>query len=189
VLWNRASAIDGGTYVIAATSPGHAEWRTSVEIPVSEGKLEVEVPRLAAAPVKVDPTPISVTAPPPTEPPPSASPFTLQRKLAVGAAGVGVVALVAGIAFGAQSGGFEDDAYALCPDPGVGCNEASQAQDLLDRARARATMANISFGAAGLMVIGSAVLWLTGAPKVESRSSVSAHLTPRSAELEVMVRF
>ena len=45
---------------------------------------------------------------------------------------------------------------------------------LVDRAASRARLANISFGVAGAAVIGAAVLWFTGAPRVrEARIAIT----------------
>ena len=61
----------------------------------------------------------------------------------------------------------QHDAFALCPDPAVGCEGARSAQDLIGSARSQALVANLAFGAAAAAAIGAGVLWFTGAPDAE----------------------
>src|SRR5206468_2704026 len=100
--------------------------------------------------------------------------FTGRRKLALAAAGAGVVAAGAGIALGLRAGQLDDDAYALCPSPSSPCSEALEANDLNRRARSRALQANLAYGVAAGAAAAAAILWLTGAP--ESRVAVTPHL-------------
>jgi len=169
-------AIPPGEHAIVVRAPGFQERELKVPAERPEGyEVVVELAR--------------VVPPPPPPPPPKL--FTGRRKLAVAAAGVGVVALGAGVVMGLQAKGLDDDAYKLCPSPAVACPDALEANDLNSRGRSRALTANIAFGVAGGAAIAAAVLWFTGAP--ESRSAERrVSVTPRlggGAGLDLAVRF
>jgi hypothetical protein len=195
-LWNRAIPVDGGTYVISGRAPGHEEWSTTVEVPKQLGKVSVEVPRFKElAKLVTSPTPNAETPQPDGEPVdevPGETPslFTPKRKLAVGVAAVGVVALAGGIVFGMQAKGYEDDAFALCPNPATACPDGNRANDLISKGDSRAMLANISFGVGAAAIIGGGVLWFLGAP---TSSEATVAVTPRggksSAGLDLTVRF
>jgi hypothetical protein len=53
--WNRAMPIDGGTYQITARAPGNAAWTSSVTIAPERDVKAVEIPRLKAAELGVEP--------------------------------------------------------------------------------------------------------------------------------------
>ncbi len=177
-LWNRAVPVDGGSGVVGGRAPGHEVWSTTVEVPVELGKISVEVPRFKElAKLVQSPTPVTpVMTQPAVAETHEPSMFTTRRKIALGVAGVGVVAVVAAVVLGVQAKGFEDDAYALCPDPAVPCRDSARANDLIESGRSRALGANVAYGVAAGATIGAAVLWFTGAPaRRESRVSVTAH--------------
>ncbi|MEZ4402228.1 MAG: hypothetical protein R3B06_19545 [Kofleriaceae bacterium] len=188
-LWNRAAPVDGGSYTIVGHAPGHEAWQTTVEVADAKDKVSVEVPRFKEIKKLVDPVDKPRVGPAPLVTGPTEAPSSLtgKRKLALGLAGVGLVAIGGGVAFGLQAKGFEDDAYALCPDPATPCADAARAQDLSDKSASRALLANIGYGVGGAAVIGAAVLWFTGGP---SRSSDQVAVTPRlgSAFTGVTVR-
>lgn len=85
-----------------------------------------------------------------------------RRKLALGAAGLGVAAAGAGVALGLRAGRLDDDANKLCPAPSEPCADAAAANNLNVRARSSALAANVAFGVAGGAAITAAVLWLAG---------------------------
>ncbi len=163
-LWNRAMPIDGGSYEIAASAPGHEQWSTKIEIPLEQGSATVDVPKFKAIIVVPEDEPAPDDQPeddPILETRPGAT-FTGQRKAAIGVGAIGVAALVAGGVLGVTAKGFHDDARALCP--GNPCEEFEAANELESRATSRALFANISYGVGAVAVIGAAILWLTGAP-------------------------
>jgi hypothetical protein len=186
-LWNRAVPVDGATYVITGRAPGHEEWSTTVQVPNESGKVSVEVPRFKEL-AKL------VTPPTPPQPEgeeeevaetPSQGMFTTKRKVAIGVGAVGVAAIGAGVFFGLQAKGFEDDAFALCPNPMTPCADGNRANDLIKKGESRAMLANITLGVGAAAVIGAGVLWFLGAP-VESGNVA---VMPRTNGLDVMVRF
>ncbi len=175
-FWNRAMPIDGGTYKIEASAPGHEAWSTSVEIPLEQGAAHVDVPKFKAI---LEPPPDD-SPPPPDDPEPRVETRTVagptltgRRKLAIGVGALGVAGLVAGGVLGYIAKGLEDDANALCPEEA--CDDATEANALVSRAESRAMFANISYGVGAVAVLGAAVLWLTGAP-----DSVTITATPDS---------
>ncbi|MBZ0234471.1 MAG: hypothetical protein K8M05_19225, partial [Deltaproteobacteria bacterium] len=56
-LWNRATPVDGGAYVIEGRAPGHEAWRTTIEIDQASERAAVEVPRFKVLRVLVSPSP------------------------------------------------------------------------------------------------------------------------------------
>jgi hypothetical protein len=194
VLWNRAIPVDGGSYVIAGHAPGHEEWSTKVEVPKESGKISVEVPRFKDIKKLIAPDPTATkTEPEPLdeeEPTPAPSMFTTKRKIAVGVAGLGVAALAVGVVMGIQAKGFEDDAYALCPNPATPCADGDRATELTDKGHSRALVANISYGVGAAALIGAGALWFLGAP---TNTEATVALTPRAgagtAAIDLTVRF
>ncbi len=194
-LWNRAAPVDGGVYTITGHAPGHEEWSTTVEVAAESDKASIEVPRFKELRKLVE------TPPPPPgggggtggggeiDQPPT-SMFTPRRKIALGLAGVGVLGLAGGLVFGTQAKGLENEAFDLCPDPGVPCADAPAAQQKIDDGHSKAVLANVAFGVAGAAAIGAAVLWFTGAPKAEpARVGVHPTVRPGYSGIDVLVRF
>lgn len=186
-LWNRAIPIDGGTYVIAGRAPGHEQWSTTVQVPAELGKISVEVPRfkelskLVASQAAADNSDAVADDESATS-----SMFTSKRKLALGIAAVGIATLAGGVVLGLQAKNFENDAYALCPDPMSPCAESDQANALISKGESRAMFANISYGVGAAALIGAGVLWFVGAP-AEPTSRVA--VTARGNGFDLTVRF
>ncbi len=171
-LWNRAIPVDGGTYVLVGKAEGYEVWTANVTVANEAGMARIEVPRIKISPAKTAPT--APTAPTTAEDssddddgepvaPPSA--FTTRRKVAVGVAGVAVVAAAGGALLGMQAKKLKDEAYDLCPDAATPCAGAADAQAKLSTGRDRALLANIGFGVAGAALVGAVVLWFTGGPE------------------------
>lgn len=55
--WDRVLPVDGGTYRIAATAPGHAPWSTSIDVRGERDHGVVDIPRLA----EIESVPASAT--------------------------------------------------------------------------------------------------------------------------------
>lgn len=144
-------------------------------------------------PTDRDGTPVAVPIPPMDRPPPTsprlpsdAAPSTradavtgapggvwsTKRKIAVGTATTGVLALAAGAILGSSARSRENDAHALCGDPQLTCDASAHANDLLRSGHNLAIDANIAFGAAAVATIAAGVLWFTGAPESHPRVAV-----------------
>jgi len=119
-------------------------------------------------------------------PPVAIGQFTLRRKLAVISGSASLVALAGGVILGVQSKHLDHDAFTRCPSPTAPCRLASEADDLNQRARTRATQANIAYGVSAGAAIAAGVLWLIGAP--ESRLAVTPSVGA-VAGLDLAVRF
>jgi hypothetical protein len=201
ILWNRELPVDGGDYVIAGRAPDHEDWQDTAHVPIEGARITIKVPRLGERmkPIAAPPSPPSsplASLPPRTEalgPPAAPAPgmFTLRRKIAIGAAGISVAAVVVGAVVGESSRTKTNDAFKLCPDPAMTCVHADQANALIESSRRRSLEANIAFGAGAVAAIAAGVLWLTGAPDTESprRVGVVPRVAPGEAALVIQTRF
>ncbi len=168
LLWNRGAPVDGGDYVVSGRAPGHEEWSTKVTVKPEGDKVSVEVPRFKE---------LKQLAPPPggglgaelvdddlgpSGPIDRPAMLTTRRKIALGVAGASVVVLVAGAITGSQAKGLEADAHDVCQLRV--CVDHAEANGLLEDARAKAKVANLSYALAALAGVGAGVLWMTGGP-------------------------
>jgi hypothetical protein len=184
-LWNRGAPVDGGEYTIAGRAPGHEEWSTKVSVPPEGGKVSVEVPRFKE---------LKQLAPPPDdramfsdELDDRPSMLTGRRKLALGVAGAGVVILVGSAVVGTGAKGLESDAQDLCEQ--VVCTDHAEANDMKERARSRARLANIGYGVSAAAGVAAAVLWFTGGPSRGDPLAVVPAFGPGTAGAVVQGRF
>ena len=199
VLWNRPQPVDGGDYVITARAPDHEDWQTTVHVAVMGARVSIEVPRLKELSKEISlvpSTPVSATPVSATEPsdPGGARPhrlFTPRRKISIGLAGAGVVSLVLGAVLGSSANGKQDDAFRLCPDPAIPCEQGDRANALIQSSHSRALEANIAFGIAAGAAVAAGVLWFTGAPTDDNaaRVSVAPSLLPGGPSVVVVGRF
>ncbi len=176
-VWDGKIAVPPGAHALVARAPGFQDGK--IAIPAERGagyKLAIKLERVAAP--RPEPTVTATTAP---------GRLTGRRKLALAAGGIGVAALGAGVVLGLQSGRLEDTAYALCESLSSPCQDAPEANRLLERGRSLALQANIAYGVAGGAAIAAAVLWFTGAP--EARVAVTPRLAGAAAGLDLSVRF
>jgi hypothetical protein len=190
--WNRALPIDGGTHTITGRAPGHEAWSTTVTVAPEGDRKAVEVPRFKAIrnPQGGGKTLIIDRTTP--------SPFTPRRKIAVGVAAGGVVALAAGAFLGFRARGLDDDAQTICPQNGE-CTlpEVAAAEAKSADAHRTALYADVAFGVGIAAVATGAVLWLKGAPVVatgddeeeEEGVSFTPTITPSYAGVTAGVRF
>ncbi len=213
--WNTKLPVDGGTYTIIARAPGAPTWTSTIVLATERDVKTVEIPKLE--PKRTDsPATVAVTKPVdtkpgeprPVEPRPvepavtpamtSATPpvvegahsaLTGRRKLALGVAGVGVVAVAIGATFGLSAQTKQKDAQDLCPDPQMPCANAVQATALTKAGHDKAVQANIAFGVGAAALIGAGVLWITGKPDETRRVTVVPHVTRDQSGIAVMGRF
>lgn len=188
-LWTTAIPIDPGVYEISAEAPARKPWRTSVPIDAKLKRRIVAIPALDAAPPAPPPMPPPVAAapvtPPATEPGSAPAPvattvavapvarpgarptWSTTRKVAVGFAAGGAIALGTGAYYGWRSRDLAAQSDERCPT--TAC-EDPEGLRLNDRARAKALRANIAYAAGGAAAVTAVVLWLVGRPEAESRS-------------------
>jgi hypothetical protein len=186
--WNRALPIDGGTHTISGRAPGHETWSTTVEIAPEADKQSVEVPRFKAIRNPRGKTVvIDRTAP---------SQITPRRKVAIGVAAGGVVAIAAGAFLGVRARGLADDADNACPPVTCDLPGEARAEDLSADAHRTALYADVAFGVGIAAAATGAVLWMTGKPLPAAdskapapRLSVSPRLAPTYTGVTATVRF
>lgn len=183
--WNRALPIDGGKHTISGRAPGHETWSTSVEMQPEGDKQSVEVPRFKAIrnPAGGGKTVvIDRTAP---------SMFTPKRKIAVGVAAGGVVAIAAGAFLGVRARGLADDADQRCRPDNCTLADERAAEELSADAARNALFADVAFGVGIAAIATGGVLWVTSkpAPGRPDKVTVTPHVAPSYAGVSAAVRF
>jgi hypothetical protein len=176
--WNQALPVDGGAHTISGRAPGHETWSTTIEVAAEGGRAAVEVPRFKALRGPTNTTVVIDRQ--------AASPWTRRRKVALGVAGAGALAVVAGAVLGLRAGSLDDQAHNTCPPAPEPCTDAqaARANQLADQARTRAIAANVGFGVGAAALVAGGVLWLTGGPREARRSgavAITPHLDHRGA--------
>jgi len=169
--WNHAIPVDGGTWKIEGTAPGHDTWSTTVTVGEEKDRQAVTVPRLRGASGGSDRDGVD-----------RRSRFNGKRKVALGLGAVGVAGVVAGTLLYVQATGIYDD--------------AKQAPALADRERltgdanARYLQAQLGWGLGAAAIGGAAVLWIMGRPPAPASSvGVVPRLDATGGGLVVTGRF
>lgn len=163
---STAIPVDPGTHEITAQAPGHAAFQTKVQVGTDGDQVEVAVPPLSAAASEDAAAPSTTSSAALTS---DAHPGRTQRTWGLVTAGVGVVGLGVGAAFGIIAMNKWGDVKDECGDYPNDCSP--RAFDLETSARTSGTVATVGFivGAVGLVTGG--VLWFT-APKGEQKTQV-----------------
>ncbi len=161
--WGSAVPLDPGEHALEATAPGKKSWHGTVSISAAPMTVTVDVPSLEASPPAA-PAPLPPRATDPVGFPATPSParddsrgLGAQRGVAVGAAGVGVVALVlaGGLALSARS--IYSDARGHCTSAGCDPDGVRLGHD----AGVRADFATAGVIVGGVALAAATVLWLT----------------------------
>jgi serine/threonine-protein kinase len=166
--WNTSVLIDPGSYTFEASAPGHATWRTTVEVAGGERSVYVHVPELdalATTPATLAPAPRPVV-PAPTSP---------LRFAAYASAATGLVVIGGGVYFTVQALGLKNDAEPHCRDTMCDAKGAS----LRDDAVSHGNVATALFVAGGTLIAAAAAFYvLTPSRRVEialGPTSVGVH--------------
>src|SRR5262249_12558962 len=106
------------------------------------------------------------------------SPFTSKRKVGLAVAASGVVVAGVAIGFGVSANSLRSDALATCTPTACTEEQAGNAQAKNDRARSRATYANLGFIFGGAAVATGVVLWFVGKQEAPSLA-IAPHLGDR----------
>jgi hypothetical protein len=197
--WNQALPIDGGSYTISARAPGHAEWSGTVAVAAERAVTAIEIPKLGAAGASGGTVEredqrgnagqaqgdVSRAVTPADDAPV----WSGKRKLALGIAGGGVVALAVGGLLGTSAKRKQDDAHALCADPQIACDEADRANELIESGHNRAIGANVAFGIGAAALIGGGLLWVTGAPERRRQVAIEPVVSPEQVVITAVGRF
>jgi serine/threonine-protein kinase len=178
---NRGFPADPGSHKIRASSSGTGEWSEVVHVPDSnEGvdgmTIELSVPPLRDGATFSDHSTIDDRAGEPTT---TSSP-SMQKAIAIGVGGVGIVGLGVGTFLGLHAKSLQDESNG----PGGGCNANDtcdpHGQDLRMSALSSAAASSIFFIVGGAAVVTGVVLYAT-APS--SRRDVAIAVGPGNAVL------
>ena len=162
--WGLALPVDAGKHTVAVGAPSRRSWETTVDASGEGAVITVAIPTLPAPPPS-----LPASQPPPPPPPAETSgPATwpVQRTIALGVGGVGLVGLGLGIGMGLDAAGKVSSAKSECNDaPQAVCTQ--KGSDLLDSAKTPGTVSTVGFIAGGALLVGGVVLFLTApsAPK------------------------
>ena len=110
--------------------------------------------------------------------PPEAGAWSTKRKVAVGMAGGGVLALAVGAVLGISAKSKQDDAHALCADPRLPCGSSDRANDLVRSGHSLAIGADVALGIGAAAMIAGSVLWFTGGQESPRRVAVVPAASP-----------
>lgn len=183
--WNRALPIDGGEHVISGRAPGVETWSTKVTVAPENDRQAVEVPRFKAIRNPGGKTIVIERHAP--------SLLTRRRKVAIGVAAGGAVAIIAGAVLGLRSQRLDDEAAGTCRPGQCSDVQAADANRLTADARTFAIGADAAFAVGGAALVTGAVLWFTGAPRRTAEKpgavTLTPHTTPRYLGLSAAVRF
>ncbi len=160
--WDSALPIDPGTHVFAASAPGRAAWKTSVEVPMGPVTVPVLVPLLPPAP---------------SEAKPAAGTSNARRIAGIAVGGTGLVAIGAGAVFGGVSIAMKNGLTAYC-QPGTPwkCNAAGV--ELHTQALAMANASNVALALGGAAFVTGATLFFTAPRTGDGSAAPEVHAAP-----------
>lgn len=154
--------VDPGAHALVVSAPRFVAWKGSVTAGAS-GVVDAQVPPL-----------VEDTGPEGPPPPPT---FTTTRKVALGVAGLGVVAVGVGSVFGLMAISKKNDATTSCGsnDPKL-CNVGGDVS-LWSDAKSLGNISTIAFIAGGALVASGVAMWFLGAPST-SKPTVTGGIDP-----------
>lgn len=175
--------VDPGAHVVTAKAPGKRAFRGELRIPDEAKVLIVDVPPLeddvVPVPAPRADAPLPIEPAPPVEPAPARDDASgerpWQKPVALGAGGLGAVALGVGAAFGLAASASWSDAQPACP--GNVCSEEGRAR--WDDARGQATASTAFFVTGAVLVAAGAVLYFTAPPPPRPPARAEAIWLPR----------
>jgi hypothetical protein len=169
--FGESVSVDPGSYTLEATAPGYRHWEEKVDVAGDGATATATVGPLVKEGVDAPP-------PPPPPPPPPAPTFWSPLRIAgVVTAGVGLVGVGLGAAFGVMAKSNLDDSNANnhC-DAQNTCDP--QGLQLRSDAQTSALISTISFVAGGVLVAGGVTMFLV-APRAKSeKPAASATFVP-----------
>lgn len=175
-IFGSAVPVDPGQQAIAASAPGREPWTTSVEIKAEPGSTTVTVPALTKIP---EPPKIEVPEekPKPEKPKPPPPPKSnTQRTVGIVLTTFGAI----GVAGGAAAGGLTFLNVKTAEGQCSGDNPPRCSQEGLDAYRTAdltASIADISLGAGGALLLTGIIVWGT-APSKKQEEKTAIRFTP-----------
>ena len=144
--WNVARRVDPGEHVLAASSPRRGTVSMRVVIGSNADHAELVVPALAPPVVREE-----------------GAPSSTQRTVGWVVGGVGASAVATGLVFGLLSALDHSKLVDQCPSyPTCPPSRRADVEDLNDAARTKGTVSTVAVAAGLALVVGGAVLVLTG---------------------------
>lgn len=184
--FGRRLPVDPGTIVIEATAPGFEPFKTEVIIARDTTARTVDIPALE--PIGGGGPIVEVPRPPPGDGTPSAGGTqdttpskSPRKKIAIGVAAAGVVALGAGVGLGFSAKGQYDDVPCTATSPPTGCTPDEESR--IDKARSRGNLGTI-VGGVGVAALAAGIVLYVTAPKERAVA-----LSPVVGDGEVGVAF
>ena len=183
-MWGTSIPVDGGSHVIEVTASGKKKWSKTIDVPKAEtvtvtvSVLEPEAGATASAATAVSASPASDRGTTHASAD-DRSGLSTQQWIGLGVGGLGAVSLgVAGM-FGLQSRSKMSDSEPYCQ--GDDCTQPGV--DLRDEAVSKQNLAYLTTGIGGALLVGGAVLFLTGSENSErsgrAASSTAVAVGPR----------
>lgn len=154
--------VDPGAHSITVSAPRYLPWTGTVTAGDS-GVVESRVPML-----------VEDTGPEGPPPPPT---FTTTRKIAIGVAAGGLVAIGVGSVFGLMAVSKKNDAATECGDSDPKNCTPGKNLSLWSDAKGLGNISTITFIAGGVLLAGGAALWFLGAPST-SKPTVTGGVDP-----------
>jgi hypothetical protein len=171
--YGRAVAIDPGTYVITAKSPGKQAWTKTIEVKPGQKVVTVSVPELepekrkaaVADAGKAQAEKATAKPLPPPAPARTDADGDLNYK-ALGLAVLGVSALTFGTYMGIRYKSANDEAKLICP-ASTNCTQKniSDHDDAVDRASFNRTLSYVGFAGGAVSLLASAAFFAFDKPK------------------------
>jgi hypothetical protein len=203
-VWNEKVPVDPGTYVVRVEAPGYRGAELSVEVGPRGDEARATVPALEPDP-QAKPSDSSDTGPSTgagpgdtaggvtgSGPVDDGGGMPTGRKIAIGVAGGGVLAIGVGAIFGVRASGLWDDAKSHCVN-GDFDNCDGEGVSLSNDARSSANLATVAFGVGVAAVAAGAVLWFLNPPgaqdEAERTTRIEPILAPDSLGAQVTLRF
>jgi len=171
-------AVDPGVHVLEASAPGKKPWKSEAKVGGDAAKVTVSVPVLEDAPAGVGGGSDKDVGG-------GEAGWPWQKKVAVGAASVGVAGVVVGAILGADALGKHGELAKECSagDPRM-CT--AKGLSIIEGERTSATVSTIGFAAGGALIAAGVVLWIVapsggepGAPEAKGKAAAKVWVAPQ----------
>lgn len=169
--------VDPGDYTVEAEAPGWKEWSTNVTVSMP-GSVEVVVPALGKAPVKVE-EPALTGSDDAADRPTDGTKRKQRRTLSYLVVGSGLAAITSSLIVGSIASSRWDEAKVNCDETSDGplrCNQAGV--DAAGSANTLGTLSTVTFVVGAAAVGFGTYLYITSRPSERAQLSIRPHLVP-----------